>query len=212
MDDDRVISWNPQIEKLIAEEGEKAFGFFWLHNKAELKYQRNENYISLPVIILSTVTGFLSASAGSILPQDNTTSGLLGAVSIVVGILNTIGSKFAFSKRAEGHRIASIHYSKLFRFINIELSLPRKERMPPFDMIKIIREDIDRLKETAPAIPSEIIDAFNTHFESETGIAKPEITNGLTKINIYSLGEPVSPKVELQSVNTETGIKIGVQV
>ena len=214
MDDDRVISWNPQIEKLIAEEGEKAFGYFWLHNKSELKYQKNENYISLPVIVLSTVTGFLSASAGSILPQDTTTSGILGAISIAVGILNTIGTKFAFSKRAEGHRIASIHYGKLFRFINIELSLPRKERIPPHDMLKIIREDIDRLKETAPPITPDIIKFFNENFEHETGIAKPEITNGLSKIQIYTINEIASSPKPLATteVKTSSGIKIGVEI
>jgi hypothetical protein len=213
MDDDRIISWNPQIEKLIAEEGEKAFGYFWLHNKSELKYQKNENYISLPVIILSTVTGFLSASTGSILPQDTTTTGILGAISIIVGILNTIGTKFAFSKRAEGHRIASIHYGKLFRFINIELSLPRKERIPPNDMLKIIREDIDRLKETAPAVTPDIISLFNERFEEETGIAKPETTNGLSKIQIYMPTEAFtsSPKPHTE-VKTPNGIKIGVEL
>jgi hypothetical protein len=212
--EDRVISWNSQIEKLIAEEGEKAFGYFWLHNKSELKYQRHENYISLPVIILSTVTGFLSASTGSILPQDTTTTGILGAVSIIVGILNTIGSKFAFSKRAEGHRIASIHYGKLFRFINIELSLPRKERIPPHDMLKIIREDIDRLKETAPAVTPDIISLFNERFEEETGIAKPETTNGLSKIQIYMPSESLTatPKLQHVEVKTPSGIKIGVEL
>lgn len=212
-DSDRDINWNPQIELLIKDEGEKAFGYAWLHNKSELKYSRAESYISLPVIILSTVTGFFSASSQSLFPNIDS-SVILGAISIGVGILNTIGTKFAFSKRAEGHRIASIHYGKLHRFINIELSLPRHERMNPNEMLKVIRTDIDRLKETAPAIPECVIKQFNEKFEDETGIAKPEITNGLSQIQIFR-EETRSPKppqrVELPGTPS-SGVKIGIRV
>lgn len=212
-EEDRDINWNPQIEILIKDEGEKAFGYAWLHNKSELIYSKFENYISLPVIILSTLTGFFSASSTSIFPNFDS-SILLGAISIGVGVLNTIGTKFAFSKRAEGHRIASIHYGKLYRFINIELSLPRNERMNPNEMLKVIRTDIDRLKETAPAIPESIIKLFNEKFEHETGIAVPEITNGLSKIIIFR-EEMKSPK-PFQTVTIpatpSSPVKIGVQI
>ena len=193
--EDRIISWNSDLEQLIAQEAEKSFGLSWLHNQSELYNSFYDTFISIPVIILSTVAGFLSASSGSLLPQNTTTSVFLGSISISVGILNTIGSKFGFSKLSEGHRIASIHYSKLHRFLNIELSLPRKERKDANNMLKLIREDIDRLKETAPPIHQVIVKKFNDKFKNEPNIAKPDITNGLSKIDIYNEFIP-SPKPE----------------
>jgi hypothetical protein len=185
MEEDRLISWNSQIETLIAQESEKAQGLSWLHAQAELKYAKYETNLSMPVIILSTIVGFLSASQGSLFPADVMGSMLLGSISISVGILNTINSKFAFAKRAEGHRLTSIQYGKLHRFITIELSLPRKERMNANQMLKIIREDIDRLKEIAPAISEDVIALFNKKFDKYDTISKPEITNGLMKVTVY---------------------------
>ena len=63
-------------------------------------------------------------------------------------------------------------------------------------MLKLIREDIDRLKETAPQIHPGIVQKFNTKFQNEpTEIARPDITNGLSKIDIYDEFTP-SPKIQ----------------
>lgn len=209
MEDERTISWNSQIEKLISDEAERAFGLAWLHTKSEMKYSKHDTNLTLPVIILSTLTGFFSASQGSLIPTDTISNISLGLISISVGILNTLNSKFAFAKRAEGHRLTAIQYGKLFRFINIELALPRKERMNANQMLKIIREDIDRLKEIAPAIPEDIISLFNKKFEDESNITKPEITNGLAKVIVFD--EEQSPEPIASPIPTKKpDIKITV--
>ena len=179
------IEWNESLEELMASEGEKCRGLAWLHTQAELKYSRLNTYIALPVIVLSTLTGFFSASAGSILPEGNVTAGALGGVSVLVGVLNTVGSFFGWAKRSEGHKVAYLTYSKLYRFISIEMSLPRDQRMRAKDFLKTIRDQIDRLGEICPAIPPDVIVSFNKKFHDEPGITKPEITNGLEKIEIF---------------------------
>lgn len=188
-----TVEWNPGLEELMASEGEKCRGLAWLHTQSELKYSRLNTYVALPVIILSTVTGLLSASSGSILPQDTTTSGILGGISAFVGILNTVGSFFAWAKRSEGHKVAYLTYSKLYRFICIEMSLPREQRMRANDFLKVVREQIDRLGEISPAVPPDIIKKFNEKFEDHPEITKPEITNGLEKVEIYKIEETIGP-------------------
>jgi hypothetical protein len=127
----------------------------------------------------------------------------LGVGSLAVGILNTMGTYFGWAKRAEGHRISSIHYSKLYRFITVELSLPREERMNPHDFLKYVKDQYDRLQEISPMVPQKVIADFQRKFKNETEISKPEEANGLEKITIYrradeeeqeaaSLGKPLS--------------------
>ena len=159
-------------------------------------------YIALPVIVLSTLTGFFSASAGSILPEGNITAGALGGVSVLVGVLNTVGSFFGWAKRSEGHKVAYLTYGKLYRFISIEMSLPRDQRMRAKDFLKTIRDQIDRLGEICPAIPPDIIVQFNKKFHDDPDITKPEITNGLEKIAIF---KPVVLESE-----KESAIKVAV--
>lgn len=194
----KPVEWNESLEDLMASEGEKCRGLAWLHTQAELKYSRLNTYVAIPVIALSTLTGFFSASVGTILPEGNTTQGLLGAVSVTVGILNTVGSFFGWAKRSEGHKVAYLTYGKLYRFITIEMSLPRSQRMNAKDFLKTIRDQIDRLGEICPAIPPDIIVTFNQKFRDDPEITKPEITNGLEKIVVFKEKEKDIPTVEVE--------------
>jgi hypothetical protein len=109
----------------------------------------------------------------------------IGLVSITVGVLNTVGQYFSWAKRAEGHRIAYIMYQKLYKFISVEMSLPRRERMSATDLLKVVREEVDRLAETSPSLPAQIITQFQNNFKKYTDVSRPEITNGLEKIYIF---------------------------
>jgi hypothetical protein len=192
---DRKLTWSSQLEQVIAKSGEECRGYAWIHQKSEQIYSRYENMISIPVIILSTVTGFLSASSGSVIPNGPETSMALGAISVSVGILQTLSSKFGWAKRAEGHRVAYLSYSEMFNFIDVEMKLRREERMNPEDLIKMIRETMKRLSSTAPPMPESVLVRFRQEFNQEH-VSKPAETNGLSKITVYNeeLKTPV-PKI-----------------
>ena len=197
------ITWNPQIEKYFADTGEKAHCLSWCHKKAEALYSMRKTWIDLPVIVISGVTGFLSAGSTSLFEDAKLSSIALGVASLFVSILNTTGSYFGWAKRAEGHRISAIHYSKLYRFLSIEMALPRDERMTPADLLKLTRDSYDRLQEISPIIPAEVIREFQHKFKNEKDISKPEESNGLEKIEIYE--EKVkSPAFTLQTPIPDT--------
>jgi len=183
------IRWNSQIERIIAEEGERALCYSWLHGKSEKQYSRYNNYITLPTIVLSTVAGTASIGSQTLFNNAAASSIGVGIISLTVGILNTVSTHFGWAKRAESHRISAVNYSKIHRFIVIELSLPRCERMAAHDMLKVVREQLDRLQETSPQVPDPIIAAFKKMFGSTTpDLSKPEITNGLDPIEVYVEG------------------------
>jgi hypothetical protein len=185
MDDyGKAIEWNDRLEELIADDGERALCYSWLHGKSEQLYSYRNNFIALPVIVMSTLAGTASIGSDSLFKGFEYAPVVIGLTSITVGVLNTIGQYFSWAKRSEGHRIAHISYAKLYRFISTELSLPRKERMKANDLLKVVRENGDRLAETAPMIPQLIIEVFQKHF-TDPEISKPEIANGLEKIYIY---------------------------
>jgi hypothetical protein len=182
------ITWNSALEKLLAEEGEKALGLAWLHNQCEEIYSNKNTWLNIPVIVLSTLAGTASASSTTFF-EDNMKMGSLGigAVSILVGVLNTINSYFAFAKRSEAHRIADIQFNKIYRFIAVEMTLPRSERIRAKDMLKIVREQIERLAETSPIVPESVIEKFKNKFGKDyKDVAMPDITNGLRRIQINS--------------------------
>jgi hypothetical protein len=180
------MDWNDQIEKVIADEGEKCLSWAWLHDRSQKKYNKLDVIVNVPVITISTIVGSASIGSESLFQGFEQASVILGIFSIFVAILNTLGSYFAWGKRSEGHRISSINYSKAYNFIKIEMSLPRNQRLAIVEFIKLIKEQLERLKEISPQIPDDIIKDYKTKFDSEIEISKPEITNGLDKIEIFS--------------------------
>jgi len=184
MAEQKEISYNSALEKLIAEEAERCSGLAWLHGKAEGYFSIRNNWITLPTIVLSTLVGFLSGSSSSIFTEPTMASIGIGSVSLFTGVISTIGNYFNFAKRTEAHRIASIQYSKLSRFLSIELTLPKAERIDAKDVLKITKDSIERLMETSPAIPDVIIHSYKHQFKEYTDVAHPDVTNGLRKVYI----------------------------
>ena len=186
------IHWNSQLEKIISDEGERSLCYSWLHDKSEERYRQFNNYITLPTIVGSTIAG--TAAIGSkTLFGDSWYGNLgIGLLSLTVAVFNTVSTHFGWAVRAEAHRGARVDYSKIHRFIMIELALPRTERTNANNMLKMVREQLDNLLATTPQIPQEIIKAFNDKFEGNSDdISKPGITNGLDPINVYKAG--ISP-------------------
>jgi hypothetical protein len=178
------ISWNSALETLIAHEAERCSGLSWLHGECEGYFAYRTNMIALPVIILSTVNGFLSGSSQMIFSNATSSSIGIGAVSLFTGVLSTVGSYFAWAKRTEAHRISAIQYKKISRFLTIELSLPKNERIQANDILKLTREQIERLLEISPAVPECIQQKYRVKFKENCDVAHPEIISGLNKVFI----------------------------
>jgi hypothetical protein len=177
-----VISWNDALETLVAEESERCGGLAWLHAETEKYFALRTNWVAIPVIILSTANGFLSGSSSSIFSNPTTASIGLGMVSLFTGVLSTIGSYFAWAKRTEAHRISAIQYKILSRSLAIELSLPKSERVGAKDILKVTKEQIERLIEISPAIPPAILKMYKEAFPDMTQVAHPEIIAGVKKV------------------------------
>jgi hypothetical protein len=110
----------------------------------------------------------------------------LGMLSLFTALLASVQMYFKWSARSTEHRIAAIQWSRLYRFLSIEMSLPRNERKTPDDLLKDSKDTVDRLQEISPLIPPDIIELFKKNFSSDKDISKPEEANGLEKITIYT--------------------------
>jgi len=198
------IRWNSQIERILSEEGERALCYSWLHTQSQKRYTNLNNYIAIPTIVLSTIAGTASIGSQALFNDPAASSVGIGVLSLTVSVLNTLASHFGWSSRKESHRMTSSAYSKIHRFIMIELSLPRSERMEAQDMLKVVRDQLDRLHENSPQIPESVISAFKRQFgESTPDISKPDITNGLDPIYVHVEGQspPITGRFTIKTSN-----------
>ena len=194
MDDHPDIKWSSQLEDIIASEAERCRGYAWIHQRAELVLSKKNNTLAIPVIVLSTLSGTASIGSQSLFGDNQYASVGIGCVSILVGILQTLSSYFAFARKAEAHHQAYLQYSKLFSWIQVELGLPREERAEPEQILSQLRDQMSRLAETTPLPPMSILDLFNKTFKDyDKTIARPLETNGLHRIVVHRpLPKPLS--------------------
>jgi hypothetical protein len=176
--EEKLTDWGEGIEGVLAKEAEQSQGQFWLHNKASILASRNNDYIQIPSIILQTITGFLSATGGLVPPLA------LGAFSVFTGILSTILSYYKFSAKAEGHRVVAQLYLKIYKKLEVELSLPINQRVPPNELLNDVRDKLARISEVAPDIPESVIALYKKNFK-DNKISKPIIANGLDAVEVY---------------------------
>ena len=200
------IRWNGQIERILSEEGERALCYSWLHTHAHKQYAIMNNYITIPTIVLSTVAGTASIGSQSLFNDPAASSIGIGVLSLTVSVLNTLASHFGWAALKESHRMTSSSYSKIHRFIMIELSLPRKERMEAQDMLKVVRDQLDRLHENSPQVPDGVIRKFKSQFGNTTpDLSKPNITNGLDPIQVHKEGQSPPADTERFAIRISNG-------
>jgi hypothetical protein len=196
-----INEWCEGFEQVLKKEAEQSESLFWLHNKASILAGRNNDYIQIPAIVLQTITGFLSATSGLVPPLA------LGAFSIFTGILSTMLSYYKFSARAEGHRVCAQLYLKIYKKLEVELSLPIAQRVDPQVLLNDVRDKLARISEVAPDIPDSVIALYKVQFK-DNHTSKPIIANGLDAIEIYrevvNLPSPVaSPSKVIVKVHQE---------
>ena len=182
--------WTKQQESLMAEWADKAGCYRWLHDRCEKKYSKLNMGITIPVIILSTLTGTANfALDGFISPDDPDTKkyaqAAIGAVSIFAGILTTLGNFLRYAQGSESHRVAGIAWGKFQRQIAVELAIAPRDRIDCMDFLKICRAELDRLIEQSPPVPDDVIVEFKLEFEDKPNIKKPEICDGMEHTAIF---------------------------
>jgi hypothetical protein len=182
------ISWTVYLTSYFSETGERAACLNWLHQRAESHYNKRRIVVEWPAIVLSGIIGFGSVGSSTLFAgQQEQASLILGLMSLFVSILQTTGSFFQLSKRAENHRLSAVHYGKLHRFISVEMRLPEKERIRAGDFLKMVKDTYDRLQETSPLIPQVIVNDFKSRFGGQKydDVSKPPECNGLERVKVY---------------------------
>jgi hypothetical protein len=157
--------WTNEHEMVLAEWGDKAMCYKWLHAKSNAKYRQLNTWYTIPVIIMSTLTGTANFAQDKI-PESfrGYATMIIGGVNILAGIITTIQQFLKITELNEGHRVSSIVWDKFYRKIKVELSKHRDERTDVKDFFKSATEEYDRLMETSPVIDKSIILLFNKTF------------------------------------------------
>jgi hypothetical protein len=183
------VEWTTEHEQILIEWADKAMCYRWLHSKANAHFSRLNAWYTIPVIVISTLTGTANFAQERVpIDYQSFFVMIVGGFNILAGIITTIQQFLKITQLSESHRVSSIAWDKFYRNIKIEVAKHPTERMDVKQMIKLSKEEFDRLMETSPNIPEKIINQFKLNFfnrEEFNKIVKPEVCDILISTNEY---------------------------
>lgn len=185
--------WSKEQERLMAEWSDIASCYRWLHNQSEKIFHIKTLWINLPVIVLSTLCGTANFGIQSLFEGDENAKKYasfgIGGISLIAGLLTTVGNYLRYAQLEESHRVAAIAWGKFQRLIAVELALKPDDRIDSLDFLKICRADLDRLIEQSPPIPTEAIVLFENKIGIIKDLKKPDICGGIEHTRVFESSE-----------------------
>lgn len=175
--------WSLEHEKILIEWADKAMCYRWLHSKSNAVYSSLNAWYTIPVIVISTLTGTANFAQTRVpIEYQNYYAMVVGGFNILGGIISTIQQFLKITQLNEAHRVSGIAWDKFYRNIKIELAKHPSERIHASQMLKMCKEEFDRLMETSPVIPDKVVVSFKNAFKNSDEfikISKPEICDVL---------------------------------
>jgi hypothetical protein len=206
--------WCPEHENILSEWADKALCYKWLHTKSYAKYQRLHNLYTVPVIVMSTLTGTANFAQEKLPPNIQFYAPIvIGCVNIIAGIITTVQQFLHINELNEAHRVSMISWDKFYRRIKNELSRNPRERSHVNEFLMSSTEEYDRITETSPTIDKDMIDLFKSTFDGTftsndtkqmfQEITKPDILDKLivsrkVYIKIQTQSRKLNPKKKSQ--------------
>jgi hypothetical protein len=183
------VEWTTEHEQILIEWADKAMCYRWLHSKSNSLYSNLNAWYTIPVIVISTLTGTANFAQTRVpLEYQNYFAMVVGGFNILGGIISTVQQFLKITQLNEAHRVSGIAWDKFYRNVKIELAKHPTERMHPGQMLKMSKEEFDRLMETSPTIPEKIVTSFKYSFKKNDSfdkIVKPEICDVLVSTESY---------------------------
>lgn len=192
---ERESLWNSRHEVVLKDWAEQAICFQKMHEDSYRKYAVQNIKLTLPVIVMSTITGTANFAMSSFSDEwRNILPIIIGSTNILAGMITTIAQYLRVSEKSEGHRVAALAYGKLSRNIESELNLPRHERSSGgLPLVRACRNEMDRLEEQSPDIGCDIVKKFD-RLHHNTHLSKPNILD-IHPVSIYTAAVQSDQKI-----------------
>jgi len=189
----KKIKWTDKHVDILVDWADKAMCYRWLHSRNTDRYKSLNTWFTIPVIIMSTLTGTANFAQEQV-PQElrGYYSMIVGSVNILAGIITTVQNFLKISQLNESHRVAAIAWDKFYRKIKLELAKSPDERINVELFLKNSSEEFDRLIETSPDIDRKILKKFKETFEGKKNLSQKIKDMINSELLIDDNGEPLA--------------------
>ena len=159
-------NWHSQQESILKTWGEQSACYRYMHFKEYQRYKKSNMNFTLPIIILSTLTGTANMAQETFPDSWSRYVPIgIGGLNLIAAIMTTILQFLKITELMESHRVSSVHYGKLSRSIRLQLTLPRYERSHNgAEFVDFCNQEYDRLIEQSPVVNGKVIKMFEKEY------------------------------------------------
>ena len=151
-------AWSRSEEKQIRKWNENCKLYRQLHRCAIRYYTHRENLLSVPILVLSAVTG--TTGFATLSAQSQGVSIAMGATGFLLTVLGAVRQHFKFHTHTATHMSTEISYARLITKIEGELCRPPERRTSPDVFLEDVAAEYERLLAAAQDIPVYCLNRF----------------------------------------------------
>jgi hypothetical protein len=174
--------WCTEHDQILVDWADKAMCYRWLHNRENEHFSVRNMWFTIPVIVISTVTGTANFAQEHFPDHRSTMSMVIGAFNIAAAIITTVAQFLKVAEVNESHRVATLSWDKFYRNVRLIVTKCPLERLPVDAQLKSIKEEFDRMMELSPPISRQVVQQFQQTFQARpeyATIIKPDICGEL---------------------------------
>ena len=145
------VVWHDSVERLLQELTDESQIRSKLHYKQYMSYRRRNQCFTIPVVVLSVLSGSASfiSEGFTNLTKKYMIMGI-GMVSIFVSIVSAVSQFLKLAQLEESNRMSSLQWGKFYSRIKFQLYLQRENREVCHDFLLSVFSEYERLYETSP--------------------------------------------------------------
>ena len=159
-------SWNDHMEDLLKSWGEKAAGLRFIHSKSSNDWNKLSNKLTFWGILISTVTSASVLSSTSV-DQETITPLLfvVGGVGMVGSFIQSLKKFYNAEEKAAEHAAVSKQFGSFYRYLSLQLSIPRSDRLQSDELASWALKEFERLQQDAPTLSDDSVNFFKNRFD-----------------------------------------------
>jgi len=161
-------SWSDNMEKLIADWGEKAAGLRFMHAHSGGSWKKFANDLALAGILVTSVASSISLIATSV-DDQHVKNGILygvGGVGLVSALVQSLKKFYNAEEKAADHASVAKQFGSFYRYVTMQMNMSREDRDPADVLTAYALKEYERLQQEAPPLSGASITAFKAKFSN----------------------------------------------
>ena len=180
------VTWDPNIDLLLAGWCDNAKCFEWMHTEAHSIFESRARQYMIIMNSLTAVAGLSNIIAGGTQIGTFQVSWIFGGLSILVSTLNIIQDKLGYQQASALHQKSANEWAIIRAKITEVLTIPYAGRKDCKTFLRYIKADIQAATlEGNSSIPKEIRVACYNRFKSIPEFEIPEICGQMEHTRVF---------------------------